>query len=161
MNPTTAFGRTAASSAWLLAWGLALYGVLQVARLDVPLQHGICGPWGCGPTLQALAACHLFWIVLLLPAALLATVRLNDSLVDKMSWTLACAGAAGIAAIVLYEYITWLPLAVDWQRRYFIHRCFFAVTILVEVPLAESLVIGIAMRTFSFRRAARDSSSDR
>ena len=156
MTQQNLFRRTAVSSAWLLTWGLALYGVLQVARVDLPWQHGVCGPWGCGPIPQALAACHLFWLVLLFPPTLFAVARFPSALVGKLGWVLAGTGTVGIAAIVLNESTTWLPQALDWQRRYFIHRCLFNLATLVEVPLVEALFLGIAMRAISSRRAAHD-----
>ena len=150
------FRRKAVSSAWLFTWGLALFGVLQIARVDLPWQHGVCGPWGCGPPPQALAACHLFWLVLLFPPALFVIARLPSALDGKAGWILVGTATVGIAAIALYESMTWLPHALDWQRRYFIHRCLFAVATLVEVPLMEALVLGVILWAISFGRAADD-----
>ena len=49
----------------LLIWIAALYGVLQAGPYLGDLGYGICGPWGCGPTLDALTVYHGFWLVLI------------------------------------------------------------------------------------------------
>jgi hypothetical protein len=148
-----AFGRTAISSVRLVIWGLALYGVLRFAKMDLPWQHHICGPWGCGAPPHALAACHLFWLLLLFPPALMLTARFPPALVGKVGWALIGIGAVGIAAIVFHESTSWLPQAFDWQRRYFVHRCLFSVATLVEVPFVEALVLGAVLSAHSSARA--------
>jgi len=146
-------GRAVFSAACLLGWGIALYAALQVGRLELHSEHGICGPWGCGPPPEALAACHLFWLVLLFPPALVIAARLAPRRVHKLGWALAGAAALGIAAVVVHEAITWLPDASDWQRRYFVQRCLFSLATLVEVPLPELLLVGIALAALSRGRA--------
>ena len=58
----------------------------------------------------------------------------------------------GLTAVVVYEFATWFPQADAWQRRYFVHRCLFATATLIEFPVAELLLLGIAMRAFSGHR---------
>ena len=48
-------------------WSGLLFGSLSVANLPGDWGHGICGPWGCGPPMQALVACHFAWLVVLAP----------------------------------------------------------------------------------------------
>jgi hypothetical protein len=141
--------RAIMSSVWLIAWGLALCGVLNISRLDMHWDHGICGPWGCGPPPQALAACHLFWLVLLAPPMYVAIPRVPPALVYRAAWTLAGLGILGLVGIVAYEFATWLPEAHDAERRYFVHRCLFSAATLVEVPLVEMLLLGFVMRALA------------
>jgi hypothetical protein len=137
--------RAVPSSAWLAVWGLALHGVLNVVRVHVDWEHGICGPWGCGPPPQALAACHLFWLVLLTPSVLFFGTRLPRFVAQRVAWILAGLGILGLAAVAFHEFTTWLPQADDWHRRYFVHRCAFTAATLIEIPMAEFLVLGLAM----------------
>src|SRR6202034_2817596 len=65
---------------WLLAscaWGVCLKWALLLQYLPASTfgQHTVCGPWGCGPPLPVLLACHTFWMVLLAPPAVVAAIR--------------------------------------------------------------------------------------
>jgi hypothetical protein len=108
-------------------------------------EHGICGPWGCGPTPQTLTACHLSWLVLLTPPGLLLSLRLSWFRARIVALSFAGLGTLGLAAVVSHNLVTWLPQADDWQRRFFVQRCLFSTTTLVEVPIAEVLVLGLVM----------------
>ncbi|MEM9353961.1 MAG: hypothetical protein AAGA92_13185 [Planctomycetota bacterium] len=44
----------------LVAWGASLYGVLQMHYLHTGFGHSVCGPWGCGPSGEALVGYHGF-----------------------------------------------------------------------------------------------------
>ena len=59
----------------LIGWGLAGYAVLSLGQLPGEFGHSLCGPWGCLPPLQALAAMHLFWALALLPLIVLALAK--------------------------------------------------------------------------------------
>jgi hypothetical protein len=145
MLPAGTLKRAAVFSSCVSAWGLALYAALNVARLNLRWEHGICGPWGCGPPPEALAACHLFWLALLTPPAWLLGARLSRSGAQRVGWTLTGLGVLGLAGVVFHEMATWLSPYDDWHCRYFAHRCLFAVATLIEIPIAEILALGLAI----------------
>jgi hypothetical protein len=82
----------------MIAWASALLGSLSISRLPGDWGHGICGPWGCGPPLQSLVACHVSWLVVLGPATLLlASSRWLSTLVlRRVGATLAIVGLIGL-----------------------------------------------------------------
>jgi hypothetical protein len=73
-------------------WFAGLEGVLQLQKLPAATLggHDVCGPWGCGPPLPVLVACHGFWLTLIGPPAVLAAVYLPR----KWAWRLGIAMAA-------------------------------------------------------------------
>ena len=129
---------------WIVGWSLAAYGVLSCAFLPVDLGHGLCGPWGCAPPLQVLAAMHAFWILaLLLPApwvfSHLSPRRLR--LVGKLTLAL---GLAGLAIVIARELSVWLPSVPPEIQRYFFQRLLFVLATLSDVPLVQLTLAGTA-----------------
>lgn len=131
----------------MTVWALALLGSLSIARLPGDWGHGICGPWGCGPPLQSLVACHVSWLVALGPAtAILASSRwLSARVLRRAGATLALAGIIGLLAIVLHQCAFWLPIASEWQRPYFWHRCGFVIATTVDLPFVQISTIGLVL----------------
>lgn len=124
------------------AWGGALFGVLQLYRLPDAAGHSICGPWGCGPPIQALAACHGFWLVLFsLPTGLLCR-RLDPRTLRRTGLLLVAGGILGLAGIAVWEGIHWWPRASEFQRHYIVQRYLFVVATLVDVPVVEIVIVG-------------------
>ena len=140
----------------LAMWLLAMLAALRVSQLDVRFTHLICGPWGCGPTLQALVACHLFWLILLAPPATVAAHYSDISTVRLVALTAIGAAIATLAGVAIHEAITWLP---QGQGSYFIQRCLFVVVTTIELPIVQLLLLGgggywyAAWRTRQFVRA--------
>ena len=75
VNITSAAPRRITSTASPIAWALAAFGALSLANLPGEYGHSLCGPWGCLPPLQALAAMHLFWVVVLGPPVAWALMK--------------------------------------------------------------------------------------
>jgi hypothetical protein len=128
----------------ILLWAAGLEGVLQLRQLPDTCfgEHSVCGPWGCGPPLSALLACHGFWLVLMAPVAATAVLYLPVKWVWRLGIVLAGAGFLGLAAVAAWEAATWLPQASDWQRHYIGQRYLFSVATLVDVPIVQSLMLG-------------------
>lgn len=132
---------------WLLAsgaWAAGLWGALQLQRLPTSVlgEHVLCGPWGCGPPVPALLACHGFWMVLLGPPAVLAALRLPSRWVGLLGMLLVLIGAAGLLGVAAYEAATWFRGASEWQRQYAAQRYFYALVMLVDFPILEVLIVG-------------------
>jgi putative copper export protein len=138
-----------------IAWSGLLLGSLSIARLPGDWGHAFCGPWGCGPSIQALVACHLSWLVVLLPAAFLFanSSRVSPELVRRVGTLLVLAAIIGLLTIVVYQRIIWLPAASDFQRPYFWQRCGFVIATSIDLPLLQVLLAGIALRFLPNHRA--------
>jgi hypothetical protein len=130
-----------------LVWLAALEAVLQLQRLPTASLggHDVCGPWGCGPPLPVLLACHGFWLVLMGPPALLAALQLPGKWVRPLGIALISAGLCGLVAIAAWEAATWLPQANAWQRHYVVQRYLFALVTCVDAPIMQSLLIGAGL----------------
>jgi len=124
-----------------------LEGVLQLRSLpNASLGgHDVCGPWGCGPPLPVLLACHGFWLVLMGPPAVFAALRLSRKWVWRLGIGLASAGLCGLIAVAAWEAATWLPQASPWQRHYIGQRCLFALITFVDAPIMQSMAIGAGL----------------
>lgn len=142
----------------LVAWGLALTATLSVANWRGDWGHGVCGPWGCGPPLQALVACHSAWIVVLLPPTLLLRGRLSPGVRWKTGWIVFALGMAGIIGLGLSESFSWLSQADESQRQYLPQRIGFVLVTLVDVPLMQLVVVGVALMVRGRHRPATDHS---
>lgn len=145
-------------SAVLVAWGLALTATLSVANWRGDWGHGVCGPWGCGPPLQALVACHSAWIVVLFPPTLLLRRRLSPGVRWKTGWIVLAIGIVGIIALGLSESLSWLSHADVSQRRYLPQRIGFQLVTLVDVPLMQLVAVGVALLVSGRQRLTTDRS---
>jgi len=122
-----------------------MFASLQLLHVPGDFSHAVCGPWGCGPPLQALVACHSFWgVALLLPAGVF---HANAS-ADRMRWVgrmLTLVSLAGLVGVAAWQVIDWWPAVSDWQRSYLPQRILFVLATTVEVPLLQGLLFGGAL----------------
>lgn len=142
----------------LVAWAAVLVATLSIANLPGHWGHGICGPWGCGPPLQALVACHAAWIVVLLPPALLLRRKLSYGVLRRTGWIVFGLGAAGLIVLGLCESLFWLSHTDESQRRYLPQRVGFKLMTLVDVPLTQLVVVAVALLVRGPHRRATDHS---
>lgn len=128
-------------------WGAVLLGALSISRLPGDWGHGICGPWGCGPPLQSLVACHSAWLVALTAPVALVTRSswLSTRVVRRVGVVLALIGCLGLLGVVMYQLVFWLPQSSEWQRPYFWHRCGFVIATSVDLPLVQLSGLGVAL----------------
>lgn len=130
----------------LAAWACGLWGSLQVARIQGDWGHALCGPWGCGPPLQALVACHLAWLVLLTPAAWvlfrgwIASPRARW----RVSGAAALVGLLMMLGVVVHERLVWLPKVEATTAGYFWQRCGFVMATSVDLPMVQLFLLGLA-----------------
>lgn len=118
-------------------WGLVLTGSLSIANWPGDWGHSVCGAWGCGPPLQALVACHLSWLVVLVPSALLLLNRAAQRAVLVVGITGLTLGLLTAGIITIHEHLTWAAQVSDWQREFYWHRVGFVILTTVEVPVLE------------------------
>jgi len=147
-------------SCWLILWGGSLIGALSFASWEGDLGHAICGPWGCGPPLQALIACHLAWGVALTPVVgLLVGSSAASPRLLKTSGLLAVGMAvAALLTVLAHQYFVWWPQVSEFQRPYFWQRYGFVLVTTVDVPIVQVLLLGGVLWVTGFRSVRRQRS---
>ncbi len=133
-------------------WGAALFSTTQLHTLDLPLGHGICGPWGCAAEPAALLGYHLFLAVLLVPVVGLVCRTLNPATGRRVAW--AVIGAALVAFVAVAGVS-----AVEWLRdgepaRYALQRGLFVVATTPDLPVGSLLAAGLTGLLTTRRRQA-------
>ena len=126
------------------------------------LGHTICGPWGCGPPLEALLACHLAWIVVLTPAAgwIFWSGYFSATTVVRIGQVLVGVGMAWLIGVLAYQVLVWLPQAGVWQRAYLPQRYGFVIATTVDFPMVQCLLIGGCVWAAGRRRLRTDPKAD-
>lgn len=144
----------------IAAWGVCLRWALLLQYLPNSAfgAHGVCGPWGCGPPVPVLLACHAFWLVLLGPPAVLAAYQMPVRVVRRLGHLLVALAVLGLVALAGWEAATWYPQASAWERHYLVQRYIFALITLVDIPILEVLVLGSGLRLAEAVRSRRESS---
>lgn len=126
----------------VVAWGISVWLVLQLQYLSSDSLHSICGPWGCGPPLPVLVACHGFWLVILGPPLLAGRCLWKPRRQLMVGITLALLGLLTLAGFGIWEATHWLQQVSEFQRHYFLQRWMFVVGTLVDVPIVETTLCG-------------------
>ena len=103
----------------------------------------MCGVWGCGPPLQALVACHVAWLVVLIPPALIARRFVATKTLKRTSVSTLLFAVTGSLVIATNQYLTWLAYASEWQRQFYWQRVGFVILTTVELPILE--LAGLSM----------------
>lgn len=126
----------------VVAWGISVWLVLQLQYLPSDSLHSICGPWGCGPPLPVLVACHGFWLVILGPPLVAGYCLCSPDLQLKVGVTLMSLGLLTLTGFGVWEATHWLPEVSDFQKQFFLQRWMFVVGTLVDVPIVETALCG-------------------
>jgi hypothetical protein len=129
---------------WLVAWAGAAYGALLLESVPGDFGHGWCGPWGCFPPLQALAAMHLFWTVLLVPPTAWAIRRCPLPTLRRLGITVTLLGALSVTLLAVRETLTWLPKVPAEYRRYLARRILYALATWTDYPAVQLTLAGVA-----------------
>lgn len=122
-------------------WGAAIFGTTQIHTLDLPLGHGVCGPWGCAAAPEALLGYHALWTVLLVPAIGLGCRVLSLQAARRVAW-----GALGIGLFTLLAVAG--GAAIAWLRdgepaRYALQRGLFVVATTPDLPAGPLALAGL------------------
>lgn len=144
----------------LLLWGSAVFGALELRNLPVDFGHGICGPWGCGPPLQVLLACHAFWIVNLTAVFWICASRASAASLSHLANAAIFAGVAGLVGVAVWQQFWWWPRVSEWARPYVVQRYVFTLATLVDVPIIEILLFGVAGSFLSRRQRSLAANSE-
>ena len=130
-------------SAGIVAWGAAMLGVLSLRALPLESEHSICGPWGCGPPVPALLACHGFWAVNLGALLVIGHGRLPRPQFRLVSRWAVGIGIAGLIGVAVWEGVTWWPDASDHVRHYALQRYGFRLATQIDFPIVETSLAGV------------------
>jgi hypothetical protein len=146
-------------AAVLSVWLAALYCFLSLHRVSDDWGHDICGPWGCGPPLQALIGWHGFCLVAAtLPVAFAATHWPKQHL----RWTgvaLAAAGLIGVLAIFAVQSVTAYQAVSQGQPAYLIQRWLFSLATFTSVPLVPMILAGGVLMIAGKKRTPAEGTS--
>ena len=142
-----------------LLWGALLVGTLSIAQWPGNWGHGICGPWGCGPPMQALVSCHLAWLVFLTPPAVLL-LRQGRFSPRRLGLALILMAVVALLSVIAYQRATWWPDASEWQRPFFWQRCGFCIVTAIDFPIVQTLAIGALLLFGSLRRVPQASGGE-
>jgi hypothetical protein len=135
----------------LFGWAAALGLSLSLSNWTSDWSHGVCGPWGCGPPIPALLACHLSWFILLLPIAVQGARWLPPKRVSLLGWIAMAGSTISIAAMATYERMTWYAQASELNRPYFWNRVGFTMITQVDLPVLQVFTVGFVFVVASQR----------
>lgn len=94
------------------------------------------------PPLQALAALHGFWLMMLLPPAFWLRQHANATQHRWARWTFWGLGLAGLLGIVGHTVAIWVPEAPSDRQPYLLHRVVFVLVTLAIVPILPVTAAG-------------------
>lgn len=146
-----------------VVWGTALWASLLIRHAPGDWGHFLCGPWGCGPPLQALAACHLAWLLILLAptVAVARSRRLSRRAKSRLGAVLCLLSVAIIGAVVVHAHMTALPWGSAMQSGYLWQRSAFALATAVDIPAFQLLACGMLLAWHSRLPSHHAIASDR
>jgi hypothetical protein len=145
----------------VLAWSGLTYGVLSLRLLPGDSAHPFCGPWGCLPPLQALAAMHGFWILVVGPPAAWAGRACYPRTLGAAGLSLMALGILGIGVVLGWESWTWTRRYGAGWGDYLPQRLLTALVTTTDVPLLPSLAAGIALSIAARRQQPGDAGDGR
>ena len=127
-------------------WLLGLWGSLRIHELDLHLGHSICGPWGCGPPVEALLGYHAFWLVLIVPVAIALGAYFSQPSRRKLGLAFLAVGLVTIAFVAGGD--TFRYWKSSGSAQYLTQRFFFAMVTKIDVPMLQVFTVGALMTWF-------------
>jgi hypothetical protein len=130
----------------IAAWAGLAYAALRVAELPgEDLTHGLCGPWGCLPPAQALAAMHLFWAVALAGPTAWLVRRWPARRLRAAGAVVAAVAATALVALLACDAALWLQGVPPDLRRHLPQRALYHLATQTDLPLPQLLLGGAAL----------------
>ncbi len=126
-----------------LTWGALLWTVLQGAHLRTSWDHVLCGPWGCGPPLPAVISCHLAWLVVLTPIALIVRRFVTPQWIQAVGLAGCMIVFAALVGLVSREAFSWWQHAPSAYRPYVAQRCLTQIAGWTDYPLVELGIVSL------------------
>lgn len=138
-------------------WIAALFGSVQIYRLDLNLGHSICGAWGCGPPVEALIGYHSFWLVLIVPIATLTGLVLPVRFQRYLGWALLVGGLLAAATYVVRDGLWYHEKSGSWEHV--TQRAWFALVTGVDHPMFQVAIAGLCVLVWPRGKPAPASAS--
>ena len=126
----------------MTGWFAAAIASLFVVEIPYETEPSVCGVWGCYPPLQALAALHLFWCVVI-GAVVWGIREWKPLFLRPLGMCLLIGAAATTIAIVGIDLILWYRGVSDVFQHLWPKRVVYIIATSSDVPLLQSLVAGI------------------
>lgn len=127
----------------IAVWFALMQLALMLGGLQTPWSSALCGPWGCGATLESLVAYHLFWVAVFSWPVWLLRQHANPSVHAQMR-KLALGLLFGmVLASMAYTLLVWLPGARSERQAYVLQRVGYDLVRNVDVPLAGLLLVSV------------------
>jgi hypothetical protein len=144
---------------WLIPltaiWALAAWGALCLEALPGELAHDWCGPWGCLPRLQALAAMHLFWVVVLIPPIAWALNSGRSGFLVLLGGVLFLGSGLTTAVLAGRDVLVWLSSMPPQYQVYWGRRALYTIVMFSDVPLIQLMLAGAVCWTVGRRSRER------
>lgn len=133
-------------------WIAAVWGSLQIHRMDLNLGHSICGAWGCGPPVEALIGYHGFWTLMVLPIAVGLGLYLSAATSRKVGVAVVLFGLVAICIHVGWDAFTYANRV--GSAEYLIQRALFILVTSVDLPMIPTVLAG-SLLAFGYGRKSR------
>jgi hypothetical protein len=128
----------------VLLWCVLLYGILSLRDLPGDYSHRLCGPWGCLPPIQALAAVHGAWALVMGTAVAWLLRTRSPRMLKHTGVVLTCLGAAGLVIFAGYELSTWPLKDSSGAGTYLFRHLLCSMAMATDLPLVEITIAGVA-----------------
>jgi len=143
-DPTSGCRRHSAMKPLLAAasWLAAAVGSLLIATIPYNAEESVCGVWGCYPPLQALAAMHLFWCVVI-GAAIWSIREWRPGLLIPVGLALFVVSVPSTILIVGNDLHYWVKSLPDKHHPFWPRRIVYTLATLTDVPLLQSILAAL------------------
>ncbi|TWU24304.1 hypothetical protein Pla52o_22310 [Novipirellula galeiformis] len=132
-----------------LIWYGGVLAALSVHGNVLVNDHSLCGPWGCGPTSDALLAVHLAWFAAIWPPLLYIPWRRSwdRNVTARIGLGLVSISLTMIVGVCAWQWLVWRPETSEFLRGYIWQRCGFVLANASDWPLVQSFGIGLTLWT--------------
>ncbi|QDT36655.1 hypothetical protein [Stratiformator vulcanicus] len=144
----------------LAAWGASMIFVLQQSLFVGLTDRNYCGPWGCGPPVEALLSFHAFWLVFFAGPVAVLSLMLPPRRLASAGFAISVASAALTIAFLLQRRSLWLARELD-SPQYAWAFARHELWTLVDFPIVQFFLAGLVMMAVGLTQVGWQSVSRR
>ena len=133
-------------------WAGAVWGSLQFHRLGFEFGCSLCGPWGCGPPLEAAIGYHLFWLSILLPPTVGLGLFLSQPQNRRVGRILFIVAAIVTVGVVGYDAVTYAMSS--GKVEYIFRRGLSTLVNTIDLPMMQLMAAGALLQYYFGREKA-------